>query len=240
MIYRSFQLIIDWLEVWALLIPVIVFMLIPKLPSYLRLVAVYVFIAFFINLFATISWKFKHSFNFPVVFQTNTYFYNIHSIVRLFLFGWFFILLDQPFLQRAKKIILLLFLVFIVINFMFEPFINYWYEDGKLQSTISHRILATEAAIMVFYCLQYYLYNLMHDEAVKRTPDFWIVTGLAIFSFCSFPIYFFYNAILLNYRIFTINIWVVQKISFLIFCLCIARALYISRKTQISVGKTKV
>lgn len=230
---NSLKQILDWLEVWALLIPLFVLLKYRKQPHYLTPVIIYLFLALIINLLENISWKFKKLYDFPVWFQTNTYFYTIHSIVRVLLLGWFFILLHQPFLQKVKKIILVLFLIFTLINFMFEPFVNYWYEKGKLQSTLSYKVLATEAAIMLFYCLQYYLYKLMQDEEeFKRPSDFWVVTGLSIFSFCSFPIYFFYNAILQYDRTFTKNIWMVQKVCFLIFCLCIAWAFPISKHSN--------
>jgi hypothetical protein len=235
-----YKVLVDWLEVWALLIPIVAFMLNRMQPAYIKPVIAYVIVAFVINLLSNISWKFKHTYNFPVWYQTNTYFYSIHSIVRGFLLGCFFILLNQPFLQRAKKAVLVLFLLFIIINFMYEPFVNYWYENGKLRSTISYRLLAVEAAIMLFYCLQYYVYILLQDDSEdNRHADFWIVTGLAIFSFCSFPIYIFYNAILNNYHTFTVDIWLVQKISFLIFCLCLARAFYISKRSYNVVSTSK-
>lgn len=234
------QAILDWLEVWSLLIPLAVLSLRKKQPEYFKPVIAYIFLALLVNLFSNISWKFKHDYSFPVWFQTNTYFYSVHSIVRLFLLGWFFILLNQPFLKNAKKLALVIFSIFIMVNFTFEPFINFWYSNGRLQSTISYRLLAVEAAIMLFYCLQYYLYKVMQDYEEERwTPDFWVVTGLAIFSFCSFPIYFFYKAILFNYVTFTTEIWMVQKVCFLIFCGCIARAFYVSKNVYSTIATSK-
>ncbi len=226
------KLVVDWLEVWSLLIPLFVITLKRKQPVFLKPVVAYVLIAFVVNLLSNISWKFKHDNNFPVWFQVNTYFYSIHAVARLFLLCWFFLLLKQPFLLNLKKIIPVAFLLFIIIHFSIEPFVNYWYnQKGELRSTLAYKVLAVEAAIMLFYCLQYYLFKLQQDvEDVSKPADLWIVTGLAIFSFCSFPIYFFYNAILENYYNFTINIWLVQKIAFLIFCISMARAFYISQK----------
>lgn len=233
-----FKDVIDWMEVWALLIPIVILIKKRKQPFYLKPITIYLFIALILNVLSNIIWKYKFSFNFPVILQVNTYLYSIHAILRLFLLGWFFIILEQRFLKTIKKITLLIFAFFVIINFMYEPFINYWYEKGKLQSTISTRVLATEAAIMVFFCLQYYLYNLINEQEFKKSPDFWVVTGLAIFSFCSLPIYFFYNTILQTHRTFTINIWTAQKISFLVFCLGIANAFYMAKNATNSHSKS--
>ncbi|MDB5192226.1 MAG: hypothetical protein JWQ96_1789 [Segetibacter sp.] len=233
------KIIFDWLEVWALLIPLFVVITRKNQPPILTPIITYVLLALIINSLANISWKYKNDYNFPIWYQTNTYFYSIHSIVRFFLLSWFFIRLNQPLLLTIKKVILILFIIFLIVNFSFEPFINYWYKDGKMESTISTRLLAVEAGMMLFYCLQYYFYILLQDQTEERTPDFWIVTGLAIFSFCSFPIYFFYQAILNNHRTFTLNIWLVQKICFLIFCIGVAYAFYISKVSTNAVSTSE-
>ncbi len=207
-----------WLEVWALFIPLVVLLIKKKQPGYLKPVIIYLWLALIINLLANISWKFKAHYNFPVWFQTNTYFYNLHSVVRFFLFSWFFIKLGQPFLSTLKKIIPVLFLIFIFVNFIF-------FQDFFDFKIISSRLLSIEAGLLLLYCLQYYLYLLKEEEPFfTKLPSFWIVTGLSIFVVAGFPIYLFYDAAAEQSKYFIINIWIVQKTAFLIFCLFIANA----------------
>jgi hypothetical protein len=73
----------DWLEVWALFIPLLVLLTRPNQPGYIRPVIIYVIIALFLNLLIDISWKFKPYYNFPDWFRNNNHFYNMHSIARL-------------------------------------------------------------------------------------------------------------------------------------------------------------
>jgi hypothetical protein len=213
-----FQEILDWLEVWALFIPLVILFIKSKQPNYLKPVIIYLWLALIINLLANISWKFKAHYNLPVWYQSNTYFYNIHSVARFFLLSWFFIKLRQPFLSNLKKIIPVLFFIFMVINFiLFQNFFNF--------TLISSRLLALEAGLLLLYSLQYYLYLLKEEEPFfTQLPSFWVVTGLSTFVVVGFPIYLFYDAAVKQSKYFVINIWIVQKVAFLIFCLFIAKA----------------
>jgi hypothetical protein len=221
-----FQQILDWLEVWALSIPLIALLKKNKQPGYLKPVIIYLWLALIINLLANISWKFKSHYNFPVWYQTNTYFYNVHSIIRFYLFSWFFIKLRQPFFSLLKKIIPVLFLIFILANFLiFEHFINYWYENGKLNSILSSHLLSLEAGFLLLYCLLYYFYLLKEEQPFfTRLPSFWVVTGLSIFVVIGFPIYLFYTAAIEHSKDFIISIWLLQKCAYLILCILIAKA----------------
>ena len=106
---KIFLEILDWSEVWALFIPLIVLFVKKKQPAFLKPVIIYLFIALPLNLFADIIWKFQVVHHFPHWLKTNTYVYNFHSIVRFLLFSIFFIKLHQPFLVRIKKIIVCFF-----------------------------------------------------------------------------------------------------------------------------------
>jgi hypothetical protein len=223
--------ILDWLEVWALLIPLAVLFNRKNQPLQFNPVIAYLFAALAINLLIDISWKFKKEFQFPVWFQVNTYFYSVHSIVRFLLFSMFFNKLNTSFVPVLRKILPIVFVLFVVINFtFFEPFVNYWYTDGKLRSTVSSTLLSLEAILMLVYCLQYYFSQLQEHKQDKKWPaELNIVNGLFIFSLCSFPIYLFYNVILNLDQQYTKNIWMIQKICFLILCICIARAFLTSK-----------
>src|SRR5690606_28186125 len=123
----------------------------------------------------------------------------------------------QPFLTGVKLVIPFIFIVFVVINFIFFEYF--------FQEKISSRLHTVESGILLFYCLQYYLFRLSDEKiSYSKSLDFWIVTGLTIFVMISFPIYLFYDP-LLNLDVKFVNtIWEVHKVAFLIFCIFMAKA----------------
>lgn len=218
---KIFQFILDWSEVWALFIPLSV-LLLKKQPARLKLVVFYVWIALIINLSIDLVWKFRNIL--PAAYNSNNFLYNVHSIVRFYLFSAFFIRLDQPFLVSLKKLIPICFTIFIIINFtFFENFFDYW--------KLSSRLLSTEAILLLFYVLQYYLFKINENVATKITnSDFWIITGLGIFVALNFFIFLLYNELTVRLQNFAISLWSVHNISYIIFNLFIAKGFYESGK----------
>lgn len=217
--------ILNWSEVWALLIPLAFMLRRGSMPAYLKPVRIYVVIALVLNIAINLIWKFKKDWGFVEgdFLWSNNFLYNVHSIIRFLLFSWFFILLDQAFLKTWKKIIPVLFIVFVLVNFIFL-------EDFFYQWSFSGRLLSVETGVLLLYCLQYYFWILKEeDHADKRPPSFWVVTGLSIYVVINFPIFLFYKAFLEQFQTFAIKIWDVTNISFILFCLLIAKAFYESR-----------
>ncbi|MEO3407749.1 hypothetical protein AAFN85_27775 [Mucilaginibacter sp. CAU 1740] len=216
------QSIADWSEVWALLIPLTILVLKKKQPFFSKPVVVYIWVALAINITVDTVWKLKLVL--PRPYNTNNYLYNVHSVIRLLLFSVFFIRLKQPFLSRAKKIAPFAFLAFVLINFsFFQDFFDY----GQLSS----RLLSLEAVIMMFYCMQYYLYKITEDEEPgKKQPDFWIVTGLGIYYTINFFIFLLYNQLTFRLHNFAISLWNIHNFTYTVLCIFIAKGLYESNE----------
>ncbi len=216
--------IFDWSEAWALLIPLFFILRRKQIPSYLKPIRVYVWLSLFLNLFALLIW-YRNRLNLtgiPEFLQSNNFIYNILSVLRLLLFSWFFILLNQRFMHRIKAIIPYAFIILVLINFIFfEDFFNFY--------MLSSRLLASEAAILLFLCLQYFIYLLLDDKniSIKKQPGIWIVIGLSIYVSANFFIFLFYNYLLKqNLEVFAVNIWDVHNIVFILLCICIAINFY--------------
>jgi hypothetical protein len=212
--------ILKWSEVWALLIPLLVLTFRHKQPNWLKPVIVYLWLALFLNLFADIIALFKTSFNFPVWLQSNNFIYNIHSIVRLSCFSYFFITLNQPYFRTLKKILALVSLLFVIIDFTF--FDNFFY-----QQHLSGNLLTAEAYLLLIYCMLYYLSELRsEDDVISTSPAFWIVTGLSLYVVTNFFVFLFYVPMIEQDIHLTVNIWDVHNIAYIILCLFIAKAFY--------------
>lgn len=218
--------ILDWSEVWALLIP-LTFMLIcnTKNPN-LKPVKIFVWIFFFLYLFIDLIANEKSTLGITEkdFLWNNNFLYNISSVLRLLIFAWFFILLKQRFMHRIKALIPYVFLAFVMINFLFfEHFIP----QGDYES-FSSRLLATESALLLFLCLQYFIYLIIEEKStnIKKQQGFWVVTGLSIYVAANFFIFLFYEYLSDAKRNFAVNIWDVHNIVFIIFCFFIARQFY--------------
>lgn len=215
---------LDYSEVWALLIPLLVILFKKNYKHpYLKPIRIYLWITLVLNIAIVLISEHKKDLGIEKgdFLWSNNFIYNIQSLVRLLSFAWFFVLLKQHFMHRVKKIIPVLFIVFVIINFSF-------YEDFFPQGSFSSRLLATEAALLLFYCLQYFIFLMIEENSVKlvNQPGFWIVTGLSIYVSVNFFIFLFYSYLSDAIINFAINIWDVHNITFIILCCFIAKQLY--------------
>ena len=219
------------MEVWALFIPLLAINFKTTKNNSLLPVKIYVVTALVLNLWSDLSWQYQKTWHLQGWLTINTWVYSFHSVCRFGLLCWFFSYVNMPLNILFKKIIPILFSIFVIIIFFKEGFIYYEYVRGQKSPQISYRLLSVEACVLLFYCLAYY-FKQMQDDILqtKVSSAFWIVTGLCIFSVCSFPVYLFYPAILNEDSHFTSQIWLVQKIAFLIFCIFITIAFSIKKK----------
>ncbi len=210
--------IMDWSEVWALLIPLLYFLFKRNQPRYLTPVIVYLFIALLINLTGNIIADYKDYL--PLWMHSNNPLYNVHSLIRLICFSCFFIALKQPSFTRLKYILPAISLLIIIINFKYV-------ENFGNRDHLSGNLLAAEAYILLVYCMLYYLAKLRDDESdFSSDPDFWIVTGLSIYVVVNFFVFLFYVPMINQNPNLANNIWSVHNIAYIILCIFITKALY--------------
>lgn len=219
-----------WSEVWALFIPLtVLFIWRKRIDVILKPVIYYVVIALVLNFMADFSWRFQRRLDLPQWMRNNSSIYHFHSIARLLLFSWFFIRLNESFLVKLKNVIPLLFLLFVITDFIIiKPldsfFINY-----------NSELHATEAAVLLFYCLQHYLYlsQQEYSPATQKTRSVaFIIAGLTIYVAINFFIFLFYSALMKISRNFSKDIWDVHNISYIILCCFIAIGFYASAKSR--------
>ena len=210
--------ILDWSEVWALFIPLTV-LAVKKKPvnPLLRPVVVYLFVALLLNALADISWKFQVPLKLHGWMTNNNIMYNIHFVARLLLFSWFFIRLKEPLMQTVKKIIPIVYLVYVIISFWkFKPITDF--NSGPA---------AASAALLIFYCLLHYLYlsQQEHPPPTAKKSIAMVVAGLSIYVSVNFFIFLFYTTLMDTAVKFSIVIWNVHNVFFIIFCIFLAFAL---------------
>lgn len=210
--------ILDWSEVWALMFPLLVLSFRRNQPASLRPIIIYLWLAFFINL--SIDVIMAINIYSPDSDLSNNPLYNLHSVTRFICFSYYFLNLSQASFVKYKKALTVVSLVFVIINFsLFENFFNF--------DSFSGNLLATEAYLLLAFCMLYYLSELKDDSKnLFNGPDFWVVTGLSIYVVINFFVFLFYLPMIYVDRTLAVNIWNVHNIAFIIFCLFITKAFY--------------
>lgn len=213
---EKFLIILNWSEVWALLIPLFVLLFHRKQPNFLRPVVLYLWLALLLNISGDIIADFK--LYFPAWLQSNTVLYNVHSVIRFTCFSSFFILLRQPYYKGVKKMLPFIFILFITVNFsMGDNFFNPKHLSGNL--------LAAEAYLLLVYCMTYYLSELKEEKVLTRGKDFWVVTGLSIYVVTNFFVFLFYVPMMTDNPDLASSMWNIHNVVYILLCLLIAKSL---------------
>lgn len=218
---KIFEKILDLSEVWAPLIP-LVFVFRHKQPALLKPIIIYLWLALILNFFGDIIGEFSVRLNFPYWLQSNNPLYNLHSLIRFACFSYFFMSLPQLLFKGFKKAIAIAFAAFAIVNFTF--FENFFYPNH-----LSGNILSAEAYLLLIYCMLYYLAVLIdEDDTAFKGPVFWVVTGLGIYVVVNFFVFLFYVPMITQNMQLADRIWNVHNAAYIILCLFITRAFYLT------------
>ena len=221
--------ILDWSEVWATLIPLIVYLWFRPKPNWVKPLLIYIVIAFLLGLIIDVTWKstelgisqwVKKTFwwLYQGKYLYTLIFYNINSFIRLVLLTFFFLLVN-PSYRKVYVLISGLFVIAGITNFIF-------FEDIEL--SFSSRQFAVEAAIILLYCLLYFYNVNMNDQIKSLTalPHFWVVVGLTLYTSVNFLIFLFYKYLISEEFTaewkFAIDIWNVHNLSYIVLMTFIA------------------
>lgn len=216
------QTILDWSEVWALLIPLGVVLSGKRQSPANRPVIAYVIVALITNTACNIIWKADLLLYNSIPY--NGFLYNLHSMVRFLMFDLFFGKLNQSYTSLLSWVVRSGFCLFILLNF---GFYEKFYDD---KSPFSSVLLSLESALLLILCLQYYFYKFTNEEDNSITqPDFWIVTGLSIYVTLNFFIFLLYDTISKYHIQFAIQLWNFHNLSYILFNLLLAKAFYESQ-----------
>lgn len=217
-------IILDWSEVWAVLIPLLVSWFYRKQSVFLKPVVIYLWLAFLLNLAGDIIAAFRVNYHFPSWLQSNNPLYNIHSVVRFTCFSYFFVSLKQPSFGAFKKLLPLASLAFLIINFKF-------FEKFFYKGHLSGNLLTAESYLLLIYCMLYYLEDLKDEnDMITNYASFWVVTGLTIYVVINFFVFLFYVPMLDQNFILADKMWNIHNVAYIIFCLFIAKAFYATNR----------
>lgn len=217
----------DWSEVWATLIPLVVYYWVKPRTIWIKPLVFYLWLALLLSLIIDITWKsdilhiedwIKKNlwWLYRDKYFYNLIFYNINSFFRLIIFTWFFYLINPLY----KKIYILFTTLFItggLVNFIF-------FED--IIFDFSSRLFTFEAAILLFYCLLYLYTAIMNDKikSLFSLPPFWVVVGFTLYASANFLIFLFFKYLTDAERDYAIDIWNVHNGIYIVLMIFIAVA----------------
>lgn len=139
---------------------------------------------------------------------------------RLVFLLWFFDALNFKPIKIKNLYVVLIACIIIPVNFIFEPF-----------NQFSSFTFSCESIILLIYSLSYFLYLIKSDDLrTDFEPSLFIVTGIAIYEAANFFIFLFHKALTLENSQFSIAIWKLSNVYFIILCLYFAKAFYGGRK----------
>lgn len=217
----------DWSEVWATLIPLIVYLIFKPRAAWVRPLLIYLVIAFLLSVVIDVTWKSAElgitgwsektfSWLYRGHYLYNLVFYNVNSFSRLILLTCFFYLV----IPRYKKIYAIVTIFFIaggIANFIFSE---------NIIKDFSSRLFTIEAAIILYYCLLYYYASIMNDEirSLFSLPHFWIVMGLTLYASVNFLIFLFYKYLTSAEEGYAIDVWNVHNGIYIVLMIFMAVA----------------
>jgi len=216
------QLILDWSEVWAPVIVLVVYFLCKnKRITGGLLVFTYIILAILLNTLADIIWKYKHSM--PPLFQSNHVLYNIHSIIRSTLFSIIFIQQLSGKNERIiRRVLLYLYLLFAIINFTLIQSIRIF----------SSYLFSAEGILLLLMSLPC-LWDIFINEKNynnKYHPLFWFAFGVCIYEAANFFIFVFYSTLINSTSYIARHIWDFHNLFYIFLCACLAKYIYESSR----------
>ncbi|MEO6638806.1 MAG: hypothetical protein ABIN25_11030 [Ginsengibacter sp.] len=218
--FHDLKMIFNWSEIWAVLIPLFQLLVKPKQPRYLAPVITYLCAALLLNIAVDIlaEYNYLHRGSDSI---SNNPLYNLHSVIRFACFSYFFFLLRQSFYIKIKKIIPIIFGLFLIMNFGFS-------EDFFYPGHISGNLFSMEAFLLLVYCMLFYLSRLKEEvPSLSGGKDFWIVTGLSIYVVVNFFVFLFYVPMIKENPHLANNMWDVHNVAYIILCIFITKAFYV-------------
>lgn len=212
----TYLFIRNWAEVWAFLVPLLVFWLSKKkVDVVFQPVIYYLYVGLILNAISTTMFVFHG--HLPRFLYNNNIIYNIHSAVRVIFFSYFLYKTNTFKTDKMFKGILALYVLLVLVTFIFfESPLNF-----------STPLLLAETITLVCLCTSFFYHAILDDDkSWMNRPAFLLTAGLLFFEMLNFFVYLFYTPVgdTLNIEIKR-SIWTVHNFSLVGFCIVIAIAL---------------
>lgn len=214
--------IINWAEVWGLLIPLAVIIYSKPRGRQSRILVWYTIIALVLNSIATVMAEFY--FSMPLWLRNNNVLYNFHSVLRVLLFSWYIISVRSYKYKTVMLVFLLAYLLFAVADLAFIGSLFF----------INSELFAAESIILLLLSINFFFRSMQDESEVNwlKHPAFLVCTGICLYEATSFFIFlFFYPLVEKNWEFGYLTLSI-HNVMYVILCIMIALALYKTRQKR--------
>jgi hypothetical protein len=218
-----------WGEIVGIIIPLIIIIIYKPKDGENRPLVLYVITAFMLNLIIVAIAKNEGRYSF--IPASNLLFYNIHSVVKVFFFGWYLSAFRSLKSSRLIKVLIPAFILFAIINFtVWQPI-----------DAFSVRIANIEAILLLLFCSSFFISTIIDnsDTIWMNRPVFMVCASINFYAALNFFVFLFFNH--LNKESENENnlltiLLIIFVFSYMILCVILAIAIRGSRKKNISVS----
>lgn len=226
---KLFDLLRDWSEVWALLIPLIVILVHRPKGSFVKWVTWYVLLGLLFNFLATCMNENYRLFPLWLSMHGNNIFYNLHSFFMAIFLGWYIVNTWESRYGNILRMLIGGYIFFVIVNFIL------WESLFKLST---HHFTAGSIVLLIL-CLSYFLHILISDNSKInwiRHPSFIICVAVFLYQAITFFIFLFFyplnnnaSAAVLSFALFMMRVY---QAAFIVFCILLAIGLYKYKKAE--------
>lgn len=226
------QIVLDWSEAWALLIPLAVIIIKKPTGVFSHLLVWYVWAALILNFTATFVLYFYYlipSWMYVERRVNNNILYNLHSLLRVLLLGWYIIRARPYRFPLVLKGVIAAYVIFVLVNFSFAESPFY----------LSTRLFAAESIVLLSLCLVYFFRSIQDESQVNwlKHPSFLVCTGVCIYEAITFFVFLFFYPLHDRDSDFANTAFAeatmrLYTIMYTVLCILLALALYKTAKEQ--------
>jgi hypothetical protein len=212
-----FYLLRQWAEVWPLLIPLSIFIIFKPKQFEAKTIFTFVIASFLISGISVVTWLYGKTLPNWLKNSNNT-FYNLNSVLRTIVLGWYMLRLKQLKHYKYPYYILPVYAILLVTNFLiWESFAEF-----------SSHLFAAESIVLLLFCLTYLLSAILDDEEQIsfRNPAFLICSAISLYEALNFFIYLFLFELSLSNHELGMMTMRISQYSFILFGALLGLGLY--------------